>query len=75
MQTPRLPASSYDQASLVLLLLFERLVFIQIAVYPRQLQRFDADHLVFCPAFIAGDHIAFLYFVQFDVKSILAFRT
>jgi len=63
-----MPAILQVVASIFLLFFLERfVVFIQIAVYPRQLQRFHADYLVLGAAFVAGDHIAFFYFVQFNV--------
>src|ERR1035438_4490746 len=74
LQTPARSAESCGKSSLFLL---KRFVFvvIQVAIHPRQLQRFHADHLVLGSTLIAGDHVAFFHFVHFDVKSILAFRT
>jgi len=54
------------QASIFLLFFLERFV-VQIAVYPRQLQRFYANHFVFRSTLFAGDHIAFFYLVQFNI--------
>jgi hypothetical protein len=63
-----MPAKLEIQASIFLLFFLERFVIlIQIAVYPRQLQRFHTDNLVLSAAFFAGNHIAFFNFVHFDV--------
>jgi len=55
--------------SLFLLVLFKRLVIVinQVAVYPRQFERLYTNHFVLGSAFLAGNFVAFFYFVQFDV--------
>ncbi len=60
---------------LPLLLLLEELVVVLVyfVADASQLQRLDADYLVFGSTLFTSDHVAFFHFVHFDIQIIFAF--
>jgi hypothetical protein len=49
-------------------------VVIEFVADPGQLKGFGADDLVLGSTFVAGNYVAFFYFVHLDIQIIFAFR-